>query len=179
MKGNKKLLVVAILLLLITVSFATYAIYRESTTVTGTLSTAKWSVLVNDSSFDAATLTFGLNDLTCTSNPGKAGTIAPGAECYIDFAIDADGSEVDVVVDAELDTANSTNIPENMEVSMNGGTLTIPYSATEGQMEGTVRLNVVWPGALSDDTTKDGEDLADNDKDVTIAVKLTARQSLS
>ena len=92
MKGNKKLLTVAILLLLITVSFATYAIYRESTTVEGTLSTAKWSVTVDGSSFDAATLEFDLTDLTCESNPGKAGTIAPGAECYIEFEIDADGS---------------------------------------------------------------------------------------
>ena len=66
-----------------------------------------------------------------------------------------------------------------MEVSLDGGSVTIPYSATEGEMEETVKLNVVWPGALTDDDTKDGEDLLDNDKDVTIAVKLTARQSLS
>ena len=46
MKGNKKLLIIAVLLLLITVSYTTYAIYRESTTATGTIQAAAWSVKV-------------------------------------------------------------------------------------------------------------------------------------
>ena len=184
MKGNKKILVIAVLLLLIAVSYGTYAIYRESTTATGSVTAANWSVQIEGNDFDQASLTFALSDLTCTSNPGKNGTIAPGAQCYIDFDIDADGSEVDVVVEAELDETNSTNVPENMEVTLgdtNGtaGPVTIPYSATAGEMEETVRLNVVWPGSLSDDDTKDEEDLESEGDSVTIAVKVTARQALS
>lgn len=184
MKGNKKILVIAVLLLLIAVSYGTYAIYRETQNVNGSIDTANWSVQLNGNAFSSTALTFGLSDLTCPTNPGKNGTIAPGAECYIDYNIDADGSEVDVVVEAELDTTNSANIPTNMEVALGTtegveGPVTIPYSATAGEMEKTVRLNVVWPGALTDDSNKDGEDLADKDKSVTIAVKLTARQALS
>ncbi len=184
MKGNKKILAVAVLLLLIAVGYGTYAIYRETQNVETSVETANWSVTVNENAFSSTTLEFDMDDLTCPTNPGKNGTIAPGAECYIDFDIDADGSEVDVVVEAELDETNSSNIPEHMEVALgdtdgNEGPVTIAYSGTEGEMEETVRLNVVWPGALTDTTTKDGEDLLDKNKSVTIAVKLTARQALS
>ena len=127
-------------------------------------------------------LTFGFDDLTCTSNPGKNNTIAPGAECYIDYTIDALGSEVDVVVDAELDTANSTNVPEYMTVSLSDssnqdGPFTIPYSTSS--MSKTIRLVVEWPGELTDNTTKDGQDVTDANKDVEFVVKITARQALS
>ncbi|MBR3660767.1 MAG: hypothetical protein IKN63_02570 [Bacilli bacterium] len=183
MKGNKKIFVIAVLLLLIAVGYGTYAIYRETQNINGSVRTANWSVQLNGNNFSSTALTFNLSQLTCDSNPGQNGTIAPGAECYIDYVINADGSEVDVVVEAALDTDNSSNIPTNMEVALgdtngNAGPVTIPYSATSGQMQKTVRLNVVWPGDILDDSTKDGEDLQDKNKNVTIAVKLTARQSL-
>ena len=176
MKGNKKILVIAVLLLLIAVGYGTYAIYRESVTVDGELTAAAWSVTIDGDSFASADLEFGLSDLTCTTNPGKAGTIAPGAECYIEYAIDADGSQVDVVV--EVDEDNST-IPDGFEVQVGTGTLTIPYSATDGEMEATARLNVTWPGALSDTTSKDEDDLDMQSDTLTFAVKLVARQALS
>ena len=176
MKGNKKLLVVAVLLLLIAVSYGTYAIYRESVTATGLMTAAAWSVTIDGDSFDQADLEFDLTDLTCTTNPGKAGTIAPGAECYIDYAIDADGSQVDVVV--EVDDENST-IPDGFEVTVGSGSLTIPYSSTEGGMEATARLNVTWPGALTDDATKDGNDLALKGTNLSFSIKLVARQALN
>jgi len=176
MKGNKKLLVVAILLLLIAVSYGTYAIYRESVTATGSMTAAAWSVTIDGSSFDSATLEFDIDDLTCTTNPGKAGTIAPGAECYIDYAIDADGSQVDVVV--EVDETGST-IPEGFDVSIGSGTLSIPYSATAGGMEATARLNVKWPGALTDDASKDSDDLALKGTNLSFSIKLVARQALN
>ena len=58
MKGNKKLLIVAVLLLLIAVSYGTYAIYRESAEGTGTISTANWSVTVNNGTFENLDLDF-------------------------------------------------------------------------------------------------------------------------
>ena len=187
MKGNKKILVVAILLLLIAVSYGTYAIYRESAEGTGTISTANWSVTVNNGTFENLDLDFQLSDLTCTTNPGKNGTIAPGANCYLPLTIDADGSEVDVVIEAEIDDSVSNALPDDIEVTVtdnNGsseqdGTVLIPYSATAGAMEKAVRLNIVWPGALTDDSSKDTDDLAIKDGDYSLAVKVTARQALS
>ena len=180
MKGNKKILVVAVLLLLITVTYGTYAIYRESATGTGSIDAAKWSVKVGANDFEDADFDFTFTDLTCPTLTGYADTIAPGTECYKDFAIDADGSEVDVIV--EVDTTNST-IPSPLTVTVGTtagveGPVEIPYSATEGGMEETVRLNVKWPGATTDDTTKDTTDLGLNDTTLAFSVKLVARQSL-
>ncbi len=185
MKGNKKILVIAALLFLIAASFTTYAIYRESVTATGSIDTANWSVKLGTTKFsEVQNLTFSFTDLTCTTNPGKNNKVAPGAECYKDYTIDATGSEVDVIVTAELDTANSTNKPTNMSVTLKDasnlsatGPVKIDYNATS--MTKTVRLIVEWPGALTDEPSKDSADITDANKPVTLAVKFTARQALS
>lgn len=73
MKENKKLLVIAILLLLITVSFTTYVIYKSSTTGESTINTAAWVVKVG--------ITYGWywGSTTVVKNnkiaPGDKGTI--------------------------------------------------------------------------------------------------------
>lgn len=185
MKGNKKILIIAALLLLIAASFTTYAIYRESVTATGSVNTANWSVKLGTTKFsDVQNLTFDLSDLTCTTNPGKNSKIAPGSECYKEYVIDATGSEVDVILTAEIDTTNSNNKPANMTVSLKDasnlsstGPIKIEYNATS--MTKTVRLVVEWPGALTDEPSKDSADMTDANKSVTLAVKLTARQALS
>ena len=56
---------------------------------------------------------------------------------------------------------------------------TINYSATEGAMETTVRINIAWAGAESDDATKDSNDLSFQGKTISIPVTLTAKQSLT
>ena len=180
MKGNKKILAIAVLLLLIAVGYGTYAIYRESATGAGSLDAAKWSVKIGNDDFKDADFDFEFTDLTCPTLTGYNNTIAPGTECYIDYNIDADGSEVDVVI--EVDDEHST-IPAPLEVTVgetNGveGDVNIPYSATEHGMEKTVRLNVKWPGALDDLTAKDNTDLGLNDTSLSFSVKLTARQSI-
>ena len=55
---------------------------------------------------------------------------------------------------------------------------TIAYSATEGAMETTVRINIAWAGAESDDATKDSNDLSFQGTTISIPVSLTAKQSL-
>ena len=177
MNGNKKILVAALLLLLIAVSYGTYAIYRESVMAEATINAAQWSVKIGESDFSAADLDFTLADLTCTSNPSKvSGKIAPGAECYKDITVNADGSEVDVVIEVDQ---NGSTVPEGLEVSVGTtGTVTIPYSATTGGMQQTVRLNVNWPGSLTDDAEKDESDLDLAGEAMSFAIKLVARQSL-
>ena len=51
MKGNKKILVIAVLLLLIAVSYGTYAIYRESAEGEATINAAAWSVKIGNDDF--------------------------------------------------------------------------------------------------------------------------------
>ena len=178
MKGNKKLLIVAVLLLLVAVSYTTYAIYRSETTATGTVQAANWSVKVDNTAFETANFTFTGADITWTGNPGQAGTIAPGATGYIDIPVDADGSQVDVILTAVL---GSVTLPDGMTVALADGadSQTIAYSATEGAMEANVRINIAWTGTLADTTAKDSSDKAAAGTSISIPVTLTARQKVS
>ena len=177
MKGDKKILVLAVLVLLLTVCFGTYAIYRQSTNATGTIRAAKWSVKVDGTDIASASYTFDAGNITWTKLTGYNKTIAPGSEGYIEIPVDADGSEVDVVLTAEL---GNVTLPTGFTVGLESGndSQNIAYSATEGAMEKTVRINVAWAGALSDDTTKDGTDVGAQNTTFNIPVTLTARQSL-
>ena len=176
MKKNKKLLVIAVLLLLVTIGFS-YAIYRSSTRANGTVNTAAWSVKINGTDMDSANYTFGYSNIHWDANPGKDNTIAPGATGYIDIPVDADGSQVDVVLTAAL---GSVTLPSGMTVSLASGSdsQTIAYSATEGQMEAKVRINITWTGTTGDSTDKDTTDKAASGTTISIPVTLTARQKV-
>ena len=177
MKGNKKILTLAVLILLVAVCFGAYAIYRSSADGDGSVTAANWSVKINNTDIDSADFDFDATDITWTSLTGYNNTIAPGSEGYIDIAVDADGSEVDVILSATLDTSN---LPTGMTATVQGGnSQTINYSATSGAMETTVRINIAWAGAESDDSTKDGTDLAVEGDSLTLPVTLTAKQSLT
>ena len=173
-RGNKKILVAALLVLLLAVSFSTYAIYRSSITGTATATAAKWSVKVNGTSAEEESFTFGSSDITWTTNPGKEGTIAPGATGYIDVEIDATGSQVDVAYSVEIDSAElSDGITATLD-SSNGST--IAYNATS--MKATARINVTWSGSLDDTATKDAADKDLQSSTINIPVKVTVRQAL-
>ena len=178
MKGNKKILLLLILVLLITVCFGTYAIYRASGSANGSIKAAAWSVKVNDTDIASANYTFDASNITWTTLTGYNNTIAPGSEGYIEIPVDADGSEVDVILTA---TIGSTTLPTGMTATLASGDdlKTIAYSSTSGAMETTVRINIAWAGAESDDATKDSNDLSFQGTTISIPVSLTAKQSLT
>ena len=177
MKGNKKILVLAALILLVAVCFTTYAIYRSSAEGEGTIDAAAWSVKVNNTDIESADFDFDASDITWTTRTGYNDTIAPGSEGYIEIDVDADGSEVDVILTAALDT---TNLPDGMTATIDGGaTKNISYSATEGEMEETIRINIAWAGAESDTPAKDTTDKAAQGTSLSLPVTLTAKQSLA
>ena len=177
MKGDKKILALSILVLLLTVCFGTFAIYRNSATGDGTVNAANWSVQINGTDIASADFDFDIDDITWTTLTGYNDTIAPGSEGYIEIGVDADGSEVDVILTAALNTAG---LPSGMTATVNGGnSQTINYSATSGAMETTVRIDIEWEGADSDTSTKDGTDLAVEGTQLTLPVTLTAKQSLT
>ena len=67
-----------------------------------------------------------------------------------------------------------------MTATVQGGNeQTIAYSATDGDMETTVRINIAWAGAESDDAEKDGTDIAAEGSELLLPVTLTAKQSLT
>ena len=178
MKGDKKILVAALLVLLLTVCFGTYAIYRASTNASGSIKAAAWSVKVGGTDIQSANYTFSANDIHWTTLTGYNNTIAPGSSGYIDIPIDATGSEVDVIITAAL---GSTTLPTGMTASLASGndSQTIAYSTVTDAMKTNVRINIAWAGAESDDSSKDSSDLTASGTTISIPVTLTAKQSLT
>ena len=182
-KGNKKLIIIAVLLLLAGVGIGTYSIYRSTATGTATVSTASWAVKVNGSSMETNTFTFGSSDIVWSTNTSAvAGKIAPGSTGTISFEINATGSEVNVDYTATIDSVKI----DNATVTNSGFTVTpavasdmsgtINYNATS--MKKKITLNVVWTGTNSDNSSKDAADKAMAGKDVKIQVTVTAKQHL-
>jgi hypothetical protein len=176
-KNKKKALLIILILVVVALSsiFTTYALYRSSTTGSGSIKTAKWSIKVDGTDIASASYTFDASDVTWTKNVGENDTIAPGAEGYIEIPVDATGSEVGVVLTA---TMGSATLPTGMTatVASGSGEQTIAYNASD--MSATVRINIAWAGALSDDTSKDTSDKSVNDTTISIPITLTARQVL-
>ena len=176
MKGDKKILVIAVLLLLLSVGFATYAIYKSSTSVSGTAKLAGWHVEVDSEDFtlspQTTELTFTIADADCTTHNGKNGTIAPGDVCTITIPVDATGSEVDVTVTASLGTV--TGLPTGMTVTMDSEyeSQDITYSASN--MSTDIVIDIEW--ATEDSTARNALDVAAQGGDVTIPITLTATQ---
>ena len=98
MKGNKKILLLAALLLLVSVSFTTYAIYRSAAGGTAEVTAAVWDVTFEDEDentlTDNYTVTFDATE--CTTAHVEPGKIAPGATCTKTIILNAGDSEVDV-----------------------------------------------------------------------------------
>ena len=176
MKGDKKILILALLVLLLSVCFSTYAIYRQSADGEGSVNAANWSVKVKGTDIASADFDFDYDDIHWTKLTGYNNTIAPGSEGYIEIEVDATGSEVDVILDAELTT---TSLPDGMTATVDGGnTKNIAYSTTANAMKTTVKIDIAWAGADTDSATKDGTDLAVKGTELKLPVKLTAKQSL-
>lgn len=186
MKGNKKLLVVAVLLLLIAVSYSTYAIYKSSATSSDSVRPAHWVVQVNNTDV-VANQTFTLGSLDCTSGAQVAkvaGTIAPGDSCSATVVVDATGSEVDVTYAVSIDTSALTSLGNsNISVTADSNhdplTGTISYSTATNAMVKTVVLNIAWTAV--DDATTNGQNAKDiataNASNLTIPITVTATQN--
>ena len=177
MNKKKKILLILLVLFAFTaiIGTITYALYRSSTTGSGSISIAKWSIKIDGTNIEQASYTFGVNDIIWTKNVGENNTIAPGAEGTISIPVDATGSEVGVVLTATL---GSVTLPDGMTVTLANGDSekTIAYNASD--MSSTITLNIAWAGTINDTTAKDNSDKNVQGTTVSIPVTLTARQVL-
>ncbi|MBR1817265.1 MAG: hypothetical protein IJ772_00285 [Bacilli bacterium] len=178
MKGNKKLLVVAVLLLLITVSFTTYAIYKSSATGNSSIDTAAWVVKVGDTDI-VANNTFTIDSIDWgTSTVGKNNKIAPGDTGTVNIVLDASGSEVDVAYEISFgDFATTVNNTKLTAKAASGSSLTgtIPYAAGTDAMKVTIPLEVKWEAV--DEDTQNATDIDTAAKSLTLPVTVMARQN--
>ena len=173
MKGNKKILVVAILLLLIAVSYGTYAIYKSSASASDTIKAAAWVVKANNTDI-VANNTFTLGNITWDSTRyGQNGTIAPGDKGTVTVLIDASGSEVGVHYEIAINNASIDN-PNFTVAPASGNSLTgnIAYSST---MQASVTLEITWTGV--DDASANAADIDLSGNTIEIPVSVTVTQN--
>ena len=177
MKGNKKILAVALLLLLVAVSFGTYAIYKTNFAGTATVSAANWSAVLKDGEgTQIQTLALTAADFDCgNAQHGKNNTIAPGDTCTATINVDLSGSEVDAVVTAEIGTVTGLDTDRIHITSTTNPTGTITYADT---MTSTLTIQLVWDGTATDTDANNTKDLAMKNLDFTIPVTITAAQAM-
>ena len=191
MKGNKKILAVAALLLLIAGGFSTYAIYKTSVAGTGKVTAAIWNVTFKNGQETLENnynLTFSGTD--CQSTHVAAGKIAPGVSCTKTITLDAGTSEVDVTYDLThgdvTATKNSASVPttdaNDFTVTITPASGSIGYSAATRTQDVTV--TVAWAGTDDSDAqtnpdTINAADTALNGAEISVPITLVAKQKLS
>jgi len=178
MKGNKKILVIAVLLLLIAVSYGTYAIYKSSADTNAEVTAAAWQVEFLNGQTE---ITSSQNlELTCQNNSHvKDGVIAPGATCTGTLTIDATGTEVDV---AYTVTQDGTVLSDGQVLSGDENDFTVTVSPANGTIlynaqsqTADVTVTLAWAGT-EDATTVDPADTAIAGTTLTVPVTITAKQ---
>ncbi len=184
MEGNKKILVIAVLLLLIAASYGTYAIYKSSVSGQANVSVAKWAVEFKNGQTpitDTFELTFTAAD--CTGNTHVAsGKFAPGVSCSKQILIDATGTEVDVSYVVSVDDTNikvnGVAMPANSnEITASAGTSDGQIMMSDNPQTDTVTVTVAWGG--QEGSTYDPGDTSVGETAsavITVPVTITAKQ---
>lgn len=183
MKGNKKVLAVALLLLLVAVSFGTYAIYKTVATSSSTVEAAAWSIEVNDTGVVTGehTFSFGTINWTCPTGHVASGVIAPGCTGTVDLEIDATGTEVslDYLVTIGSVTVNNAAVPNGTITVSSSGSLSGSILLSDETKTRTIPLTITWAGNANDGDEKNAADVGLQDSTITLGLTVTATQKLS
>ena len=178
MKGNKKILVIAVLLLLISVSFTTYAIYKTSVAGNAKVTAATWDVKFKNGATELEkNFNLVFEGADCSNAHVTTGKIAPGATCTKTITLDASSSEVDVAYTA---TAGEVTASTGDTTNANDFTVTLtPENGTIAYGDATktkdITVTVQWAGT-EDATTIDPADTALSGAEITVPVTLVAKQ---
>ena len=191
MKENKKLLIVTVLLLLVTLSFTTYAIYKKSLSGTGTVEAATWNVnFANGETALSENFNLQFSSSDCnqgndgTNNHVAAGKIAPGVTCTKTINVNATGTEVDVFLTASqagdvTATKNEESVSTTNANAFTVGVTTNPANgiiAYDAQTKtATVTVSIAWG---SEEGEEDLYDTELNGATISVPITLTAKQYL-
>ena len=186
MKGNKKILVIAVLLLLIAVSYTTYAIYKTAAAGNAEVTAAKWDVKFKNGSTELTNnYTVELTGADCTNTHVAEGKIAPGATCTKEITLDASQAEVDVTYDVTVGTVIAEKGGETVSTTgANAFTATLLNESNEtngtiaynaGTKTATLTLTVTWAGTENAETV-DPKDTALSGATIKVPVTLVAKQ---
>ena len=184
MDGNKKILIIAILMMLIAVSYGTYAIYKTSLSGNATVTAATWNVSFKEGQntiTDTFNLQFGAAD--CVNNHVANGKIAPGASCTKNITIDATGTEVDVeytlTVDNENIKVNNAAQPANSNsitasIGSSDGTILM----TDSSKTDTVAVTITWNGQEGESYDSGDTTIGEGGYNIVVPVTLVAKQTV-
>ena len=120
------------------------------------------------------------DDVAAAVNPTEYSIMNLPMVDISNLPVDADGSEVDVLLTATI--GDVSGLPAGMTATVTSGTngiQTIPYSATAHAMESNVVITITWTGTIEDESGKDDTDMAKQGTNLSIPVTLTARQKLA
>ena len=172
-KGNKKLLIVIALLLIVGLSISTYALYKSSATGEASATVADWEVKVNTTSI-VTNNEFTISDINWETNDNvKSGLIAPGSTGTLTLLIDATDSETSVNYSINADTTELSN--DNFTLTAaTGSSLTgsVAYGETK-----SVTLNITWDA--DDSTDSNTADMALKGSNIKIPITVTATQKIN
>ena len=188
MKGNKKSLLVVVLLVLVglTSAYVAYSYAKYTDTVTGnngTVKVAKWA-FTTDNVGTANSIAINLAE-TYHATTLVNGTIAPGTRGSFDVAVNNANSEVGVNFEVGLDAIS--NLPKNLkfysdssyntEIVPGTGKITGVLEAKDGTDQ-VVHFYWRWLYETAEAATNDPLDTADGEaaKELTIAVTITGTQ---
>ena len=141
MKGNKKILVIAVLLLLIAVSYTTYAIYKTKVAGNAEVTAATWAVVFKDGSDtinETNAITF--TGAECTNAHVAEGKIAPGATCTKTITLDATGTEVDVAYTVSTGTVTAEKGGSDVPTT-NANAFTATLENANHETSGTILMS--------------------------------------
>lgn len=186
-KNNKKIMVIALLLLLAICLYfvaGTYAKYTATATANSTLSVAKWAVKLGNVDIAGGSQDFTSElQLQTSSSSVKSGKIAPGSEATGSFTIDPNGTEVAMkysISIGEISYSGTAANKPNVEITgVKAGETALTKNA-EGKYTGNIALDgspveitvtAKWTDAAND--TAAGKEA----KTLTVPVTVTVEQN--
>ena len=119
MSKNKKVIVITIILLIISVILvyailSTYATFRSEFSGSMKVDNATWKILINNTDISLnATKEFTIDNISIDQSQGvEEGKLAPGLKGNFNILIDPSDTDVSIIYELKLDTKNinSTNI---------------------------------------------------------------------
>ena len=182
MKNNKKVTIVALLLLIAVttgVIALTYSRYTSEATGNASAQIAKWSIKVGGTPITTANQTITLTEVNFVPNANVAANkIAPGVTAKIPVELDATGTEVSVDYKIEI-SGTITVTPSNAKIKLkNGAAVEGTIDKDASNKKKTIEVEIVWENNEANNAA-DTANGTSTSLTATIPLKVTATQKVA
>ena len=182
MKNNKKVTIVALLLLIAVttgVIALTYSRYTSEATRNPSAQIPKWTNKVGGTPITTAKQTITLTEVNFVQNANVAANkIAPGVTAKIPVELDATGTEVSVDYKIEI-SGSITVTPANSKISLkNGAAVVGTIDKDASNKKKTIEVEIVWENNEANNAA-DTANGTSTSLTATIPLKVTATQKVA